>query len=163
MRALFVIVTFLTSFTALSQSINLSDPESVKEFLDETHYQLGDYGSVFFKYDKYDKDFGKIVFDAMYLLPGGKKPVKVLFKAEIMIANNDFISPSFVRSFVLRNPNSFVIDNYNYPLVFELYDNGELYYQEKLHMEKSEYILSRKSGQTFKNIPPYKLAQKITN
>lgn len=147
------------SCNAFTQIIDLSNEESVKNFLDEKQFVVGEYGTIKFHYSNYDKTFGKIEFNVDYIIPGEKKPRKIMLKADIMIKMDDFVSPSFVRGFSLNIPNSFSILNLNRPTHFELFENGELYYQEKSNITMSEYLNARKSVDFAIKSAQYKLCE----
>ena len=108
------ILLVVSSFMGFTQNIILSNEESLKKFLDDKQFVVGEYGTVTFHYSSYDKTFGKMEFNVEYLIPGEKKPRKILLKADIMLKLNDFMFPTFVRSISLSNPNSFLLLNLNY-------------------------------------------------
>jgi hypothetical protein len=135
----------------------LSDGLSVKEYLDGKQVKVAEYGELLFKYDKIDNDFGTINFNVTYIIPGGKKPKKIDFKAKILVQNDDFRSPSFVRGFSLQNDAVYYTPNYGFPTTFELYENGEIYYQDKQIISMSEYIKAQKSGVLIQSRAPFKI------
>jgi hypothetical protein len=160
MKKIFItILLVVSSFMGFTQNIILSSEESLKKFLDDKQFVVGEYGTVTFHYSSYDKTFGKMEFNVEYLIPGEKKPRKILLKADIMLKLNDFMFPSFVRSISLSNPNSFLLLNLNLPTNFELFENGDLYYQDKLTMTMTDYLNARKSGSFSITAPPYKLCE----
>ena len=146
-----------------SQKIDLSEEKSVKSYLNGKKFTVGDYGTVEFEYDTYDKEFGRIKFDVEYKISGEKKPKKIKLKAEIFIKYNDFNMPKFVRPFSLSYPESPYVESFSFPTNFELYENGELYYQERTSITMEDYLKSRTSGKiqpTDKGlIAPFKLCK----
>lgn len=143
--------------TLNAQIVNLSDGLSVKEYLDGKQVKVGEYGELLFKYDKIDKDFGTINFNVTYIIPGGKKPKKIDFKAKILVQNDDFSSPSFVRGFSLHNDAVDFTPNYGLPSTFELCENGEIYYRDKLTISMSEYMQAQKSVGLIQSRAPFKI------
>jgi hypothetical protein len=74
-----------------------------------------------------------------------------------MIRLDDFSFPKYVRTITLSEANSYTTLNINAPTIFQLFENGEIYYQEKTSISMAEYINSITSGKAFINSPTYKL------
>jgi hypothetical protein len=159
MKKLVVLLGLLYSTVAFNQTIKLSDENSVKSFLDDKQFTVGNYGSVKFKYVSYEKDFGTMKFNVEYSLPGEKKPKRIALSTDIMIKLDEFYSTSYVRGFSLKSMNAFSQLNLNIPTNFELYENGELYYQDKTTMTMNEYMEARKTGEFSIKTGPYKICQ----
>lgn len=157
MKKLVLLFGLLCSTVAFNQSIKLSDENSVKTFLDNKQFNVGSYGSIKFKYVSYEKDFGTIKFNVEYSIPGEKKPKRITLNTDIMIKLDEFYATSFVRGFSLKSMNSFSQINLNLPTNFELYENGELYYQDKTTMTMNEYLEARKNGGFSIKAAAYKL------
>jgi hypothetical protein len=157
MKKLVVLLGLLYSTVAFNQTIKLSDENSVKSLLDDKQFTVGNYGSIKFKYVSSEKDFGTIKFNVEYSIPGEKKPKRITLSTDIMIKLEEFYSTSFVRGFSLKSMNTFSQINLNLPTNFELYENGELYYQDKNTMTMKEYMEARKNGEFSIKAAPYKL------
>ncbi len=142
-----------------SQKILLSDESSVKSFLDDKQFTVGEYGTIKFKYTSYEKDFGMLKFNVEYLIPGGKKGKKIAMVADIMIKLDEFYSPSYVRFLSMKSGNSFTQLNYNLPTNFQLFENGELYFQDRTTISMTDYLNAIKTGKYSINAGEYKLCQ----
>jgi len=137
----------------LTQSIDLSSENSIREFLSDKEIKVGEYGSIQFTYEKYNREFGTIDFKVLYQLSDRVIPLK----ANMMIHLDDFSFPNYVRAITLSDPNSYTPLNIHAPTIFQLFENGEIYYQDKTTMSMADYINSITSGKTFINSPTYKL------
>ena len=147
----------MSSMTLFGQKIILNDLESVKGYLDDKKFVVGEYGSITFKYKEYDKDFNQIKFSVFYEVPGQKKPKKLLFETAILLAWDEFTLPSFTRPIVLHVPGVLYQQNFNIPLFFDLYETGDLYYMDKPTFNMEEYIEAKTSGRFFTKTAQYKL------
>lgn len=151
---LFVSLFALAIFqSVLSQTIDLRSENSIREFLNDKEIKVGEYGIIRFTYDKYTREFGSLDFKVLYMLPDRTVPLK----ANIMIHLDEFSFPKYVRAITLSDPNSYTTLNINAPTIFQLFENGEIYYQEKTSISMAEYINSITSGKAFINSPTYKL------
>jgi hypothetical protein len=153
MRVFFSIVIIVIWQSVLSQTIDLSSENSIREFLNDKEIKVGEYGTVQFTYEKYNREFGSIDFKVLYRLPDRAIPLK----ANIMIRLDDFSFPKYVRTITLSEANSYTTLNINAPTIFQFFENGEIYYQEKTSISMAEYINSITSGKAFINSPTYKL------
>lgn len=137
----------------MSQTIDLRSENSIREFLNDKEIKVGEYGIIRFTYDKYTREFGSLDFKVLYMLSDREIPLK----ANMMIYLDDFSFPNYVRAITLSDPNSYTPININAPTIFQLFENGEIYYQDKTTMSMADYINSITSGKTFINSPTYKL------
>lgn len=153
MRVFFSIVTIVIWQSVLSQTIDLSSENSIREFLNDKEIKVGEYGTIQFTYEKYNREFGSIDFKVLYRFPDRAIPLK----ANIMIRLDDFSFPKYVRAITLSDPNSYTSININAPTIFQLFENGEIYYQDKTTISMIDYINSITSGKTSINSPTYKL------
>ena len=159
MKRLIIFFGLFYSTIAFNQQIDLADEKSLRTFLDDKQFTVGNYGSIKFKYTGYDKDFGNVKFDVEYTIPGEKKPKKIAFKADITIKWDEFYLPKYARFFSLKNTNSFAQIFYNVPTNFELFENGELYYQDRTTITMEEYLKARKGGEYSIKAAPFKLCK----
>ena len=157
MKKLIVLLVLLVSNLTYSQELILADESSVKSFLDDKQFTVGEYGTIKFKYVSYVKDFGMLKFNVEYLIPGGKKGKKIAMVADIMIKLDEFYSPSYVRGFSMKSGNSFTQLNYNLPTNFQLFENGELYFQDRTTLSMTDYLNAIKTGKYSINAGEYKL------
>ena len=151
------LLTFVSTTVIFSQKVNLSNQESVKAFLDDKKFTVGNYGTVTFNYKEYDKDFNRLEFTVIYEVPGQKKPKKIMFETDIVLTWDEFTLPAFVRPIGLTVPGLLYLPNYNIPLFFDLYETGELYYMDKPEFKMQEYIESKTNGNFTHITGPYKL------
>ena len=151
------LVVVMSTMTLLGQKITFNDIESVKGYLDDKKFVVGEYGTITFKYKEYDKDFNRIKFTVIYEVPGQKKPKKILFETDVLLSWDEFILPSFTRTIVLNAPGMLYQPNFNIPLFFDLYETGDLYYMDKPTYNMGEYIESKTSGRFFVKTGLYKL------
>jgi hypothetical protein len=146
MKNLFAILfIFITTLSLYGQKVNLSDLESMKAYLDDKTFTVGNYGTITFQYKSYDKDFNSVVFTVIYEIPGQKKPKKLLFETKIMLTFDEFVIPSFTRPVHLSAPGLLYSMNFGIPLFFDLYENGEMYYMDKLNYDMQEYLDAKKN------------------
>jgi hypothetical protein len=158
MKNLFLtLFIFISTLTLFGQNVNLSDIESTKSYLDGKTFTVGSYGTITFQYKSYDKDFNSLVFNVIYEIPSQKKPKKLLFETKIMLTFDEFVMPSFTRPVHLNAPGLLYSLNFDVPLYFDLYENGELYYMDKLNYDMEEYLDAKKNGRMFNKTAPYKL------
>jgi len=157
---LFVFVSITILF---GQKITLNDMESVKGYLDERKFAVGDYGTITFKYKEYRKDFNELTFNVIYEVPGQKKPKKLSFETHLSLEWNEFGLPSFTRPLIFVDPGLLYVPNFNGPYCFDLYETGDLYYMDKPTFNMEEYIDAKTSGLEYPKPKsnPYKLCNKL--
>lgn len=155
------LLSFISTTVVFSQIINLSNAESVKEFLDDKKFTVGNYGTITFNYKEYDKDFNRLKFNVIYEVPSQKKPKKIIFETDVMLTWDEFTFPTFVRPIGLTVPGVLYLPNYNIPLFFDLYETGELYYMDKPEFNMQDYIESKINGNFIRLTGPYKLCKQI--
>ena len=151
--------TFCVVTHGFSQMVNLSDHKSVKEFLNKKEFKVGDYGKIKFTFLKYDKDFGSLQFNVLYTINTQSKPIKKLMQCDVFVESNSFVLPNFMRGITLRNGSSMKMLNINAPSNFQLFENGELYYQDRAEIDMDEYIENITSGKYSLGAAPYKLCK----
>jgi len=153
MKGILFIVVPLISWVGFSQKLDLKSENSLREFLNEKEIKVGDYGSLVFYYDKFNRDMGSVDFKVSYKLPDRTLPLK----ANIMISLDEFSFPNYMRAITLSDPNSYKMLNIGAPLLFQIFENGAIYYQERTTMTMNDYINSITSGNSHILSPTYKL------
>jgi|GEM_PF-2696245 len=152
MKALLILICLLVSTMAYSQVVNLTSDHSVREFLNEKEIKVGEYGTILFIYDKFEREFGSMDFKVQYQLKDRVIPLK----ANIIIDLNEFSFPTYVRSITLSDPNSYTSLKINAPINFMIFENGELYYQDKTIISMDEYLNSIVTGKPLISSPGFK-------
>jgi hypothetical protein len=137
---------------AFSQKIDLTSDNAIREYLNEKVFKVGGYGSVQFFYDKYNRDYGTIDFKVFYQFSDKSIPLK----ASIYLKSDDFYIPNYFKSITITDVNPYNALNLGAPTLFQLFENGDLYYQEKTTISMEEWIAAISSGKTNVNIPLYK-------
>lgn len=153
MKFLLVFLGVNASIIGFSQTLDLTSETSIREFLNDKEIKVGEYGTIRFTYDKYNRDFGSIDFKILYQLTEKTIPLK----ANIFIHLDEFGFPKYVRSITLSYPNSNEFLNIGAPTFFQLFENGEIYYQDKTTMSMQDFINSITSGRAFVSTPIFKL------
>jgi hypothetical protein len=65
-----------------------------------------------------------------------------------MIFEHDgFYIQSYFRNLTLKTPGAHVNDNYDFLTMYNLFENGEMYYVEKPNISMDEYIKALTTGQ----------------
>lgn len=153
MKLFAIILCSFFSVFVHSQSLDLSSDQSVREYLNEKSFRVGEYGEITFVYEKYDREFGSLEFKVSYQT----KEQTIPLKARVLLMLDDFSFPGYVRSVILSSQNLTSPLLINAPTIFQLFSNGELYYQDKSTLSMGEYIESITTGKTILKSPIYKL------
>ena len=97
---------------------------------------------------------------ARYTLNLGFKYITLLEKSiqelQTKIDLNEFSFPTYVRSITLSDPNSYTSLKINAPINFMIFENGELYYQDKTIISMDEYLNSIVTGKPLISSPGFK-------
>jgi hypothetical protein len=147
MRLLFLISIILCSTFSYAQKINFSNKEEIINFLNKKEYTVGEYGKIAFKYDSYDNNFKALKFKAEFTPSGSDKKAKKIQLETMIFEHDGFYIQSYFRNLNLKTPGAFVSDNYDFPTIYNLFENGEMYYVEKPNISMEEYIKSITTGQ----------------
>ena len=143
---------FTIYFFTYSQNIDLSSENAIREYLNDKEFKVGNYGKVQFIYDKFNRDFGSIDFRVLYQISDQTIPLK----ASIFLNVDNFYSPKYFKAIIISDTNPYKSLNLGVPTIFQLFENGALYYQEKTTMTMDEWIGALSSGKANVNVPLYK-------
>jgi hypothetical protein len=130
-----------------AQKINLSNKEELINYLNKKEFTVGEYGKIAFKYDSYDNNFKALKFKAEFTPSGSDKKAKKIQLETMIFENDGFYIQSYFRNLTLKTPGAFVSDNYDFPTMYNLFENGEMYYVEKPNISMEEYIKAITTGQ----------------
>jgi hypothetical protein len=130
-----------------AQKINLSNKEELINYLNKKEFTVGEYGKIAFKYDSYDNNFKALKFKAEFTPSGSDKKAKKIQLETMIFEHDGFYIQSYFRNLNLKTPGAFVSDNYDFPTIYNLFENGEMYYVEKPNISMEEYIKSITTGQ----------------
>jgi hypothetical protein len=147
MKLLFFFGIILCSTFSIAQKIDLSNKDQIIDYLNKKEFTVGEYGKIAFKYDSYDNNFKALKFKAEFTPSGTEtKPKKI--QLETMVFESDgFYIQDFCRNLTLKTPGAFLNDNYNFPTMFNLFENGDMYYVDKPNISMDEYIKAITTGQ----------------
>ena len=146
MKKLILVPLLFILSIGYSQKINLTDREELIKNLDKKEFNVGQYGILTMFYDDYDKDFKTLKFKVEFLPASNeKKSKKIKLETDIFLMDG-FYNPSYTISIALKTPGTFVNENYNFPTIFMLFENGELYFKDKTNLSMEDCIKLIKDG-----------------
>ena len=146
-------------YAASAQQINLDDKDDIVDLLSKKEFKVGEYGKVVFKYDEYDKKTASVKFKVdFYPANRSKKNRKVELTASI-VQHDGFYIQNYYREISLIDSDLFFNQKYDFPTRYLLFENGELYYMDKIEIPMKDYIKMIMNGQTA-GTPRYKLCDK---
>lgn len=112
MKIFSIIPLFLIVIQLHSQKVNFSNKDEFVEFLNKKEFMVGQYGTLTFDYDGYEKDFRGLKFKVSFTpSSSGKKSKKILFQTMILEYDGFYI-PNFFRDISLNNPGLYVNNSY---------------------------------------------------
>jgi len=136
-RTFIIILTFFCFSAATAQPYNLSEKDVIISLLNKKTFIVPNYGEIRFKYD--GMQFGMLNFEVEYTLISGKSRRTIDLYTEIPETNGGFHLPDFFKGMTLRKKNENSMVKREYPTIFELLENGELYYRDKPKMSFKDY------------------------
>lgn len=132
MKNFIVIILFLvTSTSTYSQNIDLTNKKELKNYLNGSSFKVGNYGSIKFSYDSYDKDFLMLTFKVKYTLFKDKRNKTYKFYTSFPLTYGGFYQPDFFKEFTISHKNQMSTLISDFPTRFQLLQNGELYFLDK--------------------------------
>lgn len=140
MKNIILLTTLLISSIGFSQKINLTDKEEVIKQLNKKEFNVGKYGKMILFYDDYDKDFKTLKFKVEFTPASNDKKSKKIKLATDIFVMDGFYNPSYMTSFVLKTAGALMNENYEFPTMFLLFENGELYFADKINISMEDYI-----------------------
>jgi hypothetical protein len=138
-KTIFILTLFFTVNSVTAQKIDLTNKDALISFLEKKIFEVGNYGEIEFKFENYNKDFLTLDFEVEYTIKTDKKPKKYKLWTSIILTNGEFYIPDYNKSIMLSEKQSIRSLRAQFPTMFELLNNGELYFVDKSTISFDDY------------------------
>lgn len=136
-KTFFTLMLFVLSLSAYTQNYDLSEKNQIIAALNKKTFVVPNYGEIRFKYDGFE--YGLLKFEVEYTLYTGRIKKTYDLHTEIPESNGGFHMPDYYKGITLSKKGELGLSKREYPTMFELLENGELYFRDKPKQTFNQY------------------------